>query len=511
MFQATRRRLAIWYTTVTAILLVIFTTGFYIYFRSTLIERIDDTLLHVVEIVERSLVIEPTSISPKENSKKLGINLQASFRDNAKTVEDDHIDLEWFSPTGELLWSTFSEPLNIPIHSNRIGETVRITPHSGKIETLQPITENSVLLRQVTDRVEVGRQVLGYLRVSHPWFEVTKPIRQLILDLSIGICLVVISVAGIGWLLSGLAIQPVRESYQHLKKFTADASHELRNPIAMIQTNVQVALADPKLASSEHQQQLQVIERLTRRLGRLVDDLLFLARQDSKIVQSEFSPVPLDALLIEVVEEQQAIATAQSINLELKISLPDFIEENSTSNQNSTSNYKYYKNQDNSQIIKHPVSEEDITLTGDWEQLARLFTNLISNGIQYTESGGHLVVELQRLPKAKKQILRTQKRELGDTSENSEVIFRGCQNLKTDCLKVTVKDNGIGISNENLSRLFDRFYRVDPVRSHGGTVGSGLGLAIALAIVENHHGQISIESRPQVGTMATVILPLHQS
>ncbi len=511
MFLTTRRRLAIWYTTVTAILLLIFATGFYLYFRSTLIERIDDTLLHVVEVVERSLVIEPTPTFPIRNSEKFRVNLEVSFRDNANTVEDDHIDIEWFSPTGELLWSTFSEPLNIPIHSNRIGETVRITPHSGKIETLEPITNNNLLLRQVTDRVEVGRQVLGYLRVSHPWFEVTKPIRQLILDLTIGICLVLISVGSIGWLLSGLAIQPVRESYQHLKKFTADASHELRNPIAMIQTNVQVALADPKLASSEHQQQLQVIERLTRRLGRLVDDLLFLARQDSKIVQSEFSAVPLDALLMEVVEEQQAIATAQGINLELKISLPDFIEENSISNQTPTSNYKHYKNQDNSQIIKHPISEEDITLTGDWEQLVRLFTNLISNGMQYTPSGGHLVVELQYLPKAKNQILRTQKEKLDNTSENSGVIFKGCQNLKNDCLKVTVKDNGIGIPNQDLSRLFERFYQVDPPRSHGGKVGSGLGLAIALAIVENHHGQISLESRPQVGTMATVILPLHQS
>lgn len=515
MFQTTRRRLAIWYTTVTAILLLIFTTGFYIYFRSTLIERIDDTLLHVVEIVERSLVIEPIIEPipnfPIGNSENFRVNLEVSFRDNANTVEDDHIDIEWFSPTGELLWSTFSEPLNIPIHSNRIGETVRIIPHSGKIETLQPIIDNSLLLRQVTDRVEVGRQVLGYLRVSHPWFEVTKPIRLLMLDLSIGTCLVLISVGGIGWLLSGLAIQPVRESYQHLKKFTADASHELRNPIAMIQTNVQVALADPKLVSSEHQQQLQVIERLTRRLGRLVDDLLFLARQDSRMVQSEFSPVPIEALLMEVVEEQQAIATAQGINLELKISLPDFIGENSIFNQNSTLNYKHHSKIDNSKIIKHPIFEEDITLIGDWEQLARLFTNLISNGMQYTQSGGHLVVELQYLPKAKKPMLRTQDGELGNTSKNSGVIFRGCQNIKNDCLQVTVKDNGIGIPTEALSRLFDRFYQVDSARSHGGIVGSGLGLAIALAIVENHCGQISIESCPQVGTMATVILPLHQS
>ncbi|NES68666.1 MAG: ATP-binding protein, partial [Okeania sp. SIO2D1] len=171
------------------------------------------------------------------------------------------------------------------------------------------------------------------------------------------------------------------------------------------------------------------------------------------------------------------------------------------------------KNQDTSSTIKNLVSEEDITLTGDWDQLARLFTNLISNAIQHTPSGGQIVVDLQHLPKLKKATLRTQKRELNNSSENSGVIFRGCQNLKYkyDCLQVTVKDNGIGIPIDTLSRLFDRFYRVDPARSHHGTVGSGLGLAIALAIIENHYGQISIESHPQVGTMATVTLPINQS
>ncbi|MDJ0552942.1 MAG: ATP-binding protein [Microcoleaceae cyanobacterium MO_207.B10] len=512
MFQATRRRLAIWYTIVTAILLLIFATGFYIYFRSTLIERIDDTLLHVVEVVERSLVIEPITIPPTENNKKVGVNLEASFRDNANTVEDDHIDIEWFSPTGELLWSTFSEPLNIPIHSNRTGETVRVTPHLGKVEVLKPQkTDNTLLLRQLTDRVEVGRQVLGYLRVSHPWFEVTKPIRQLMVDLSLGTCLIVISVGGIGWLLSGLAMEPVRESYQHLKTFTADASHELRSPIAMIQTNVQVALADPELDSSEHQQQLQVIERLTRRLGRLVDDLLFLARQDSGIVQSQFSPVPLDALLMEVVEEQQAIATTQGVGLELKISLPDFSGNNYLTGEKWNDKWNIDNNQEKLTDTYNPVTEEDITLEGDWDQLARLFTNLISNAIQYTPSGCQVLVELQPLAKPKKQILRTQKGEIATSASGKGVISRGCLNLKNDSLQVTVKDNGIGIPIEALPRLFDRFYRVDPARSHRGTVGSGLGLAIALAIVENHHGHIKVESCPEVGTTATVIFPVHSN
>ena len=445
MFQTTRRRLAIWYTAVTAVLLLVFATGFYFYVRNTLIDRIDDTLNHVVEVVERTLVIEPLTYGDKTKSQ---VNIQASFRDSTDAVEDDHIDLEWFSPTGELLWSTLSEPLNIPIHANRTGETVWVINNKLQSENYS--------LRQVTQQVEIGRQVLGYLRVSHPWFEVTKPIHQLIIDLILGASLTLICVAAIGWLLSGLAMKPVRESYGRLKQFTADASHELRNPIATIQTNVQVALAEPDIEPQQHQQ-LQVIERLTRRLGRLVDDLLFLARQDSGIVQQQWVDVPLDALLIEVIEEQLAIATTQNLSLSLE-------------------------------IVDRPNTEDNFTVLGDWDQLARLFTNLVSNCVQYTPSGGEIQVELQLAAKSKR------------TSP-----------MLNQALQVKITDTGIGISPEALPHIFDRFYRADPARTHRSAAGSGLGLAIAKAIVENHGGQIHIDSQLDRGTAITVTLPARKS
>lgn len=528
MFQATRRRLAIWYTAVTAVLLLLFATGFYFYVRNTLIDRIDDTLNHVVEIVERSLVIEPLKqpIAPSDvlSGTKFQVNISASFRDSNDAVDDDHIDLEWFSPTGELLWSTLSEPLNIPIHANRTGQTVwvnhklrfeggkqpeassatdfitdttdrgnhdltaeallaqrresrdfdtslnaslrqhqdlnrekSIAPKIDRV-SIKPISIGTIQnysLRQVTQRVQIGRQVLGYLRVSHPWFEVTKPIRQLIIDLILGASLTLICVAAIGWLLSGLAMKPVRESYGRLKQFTADASHELRNPIATIQTNVQVALAEPDIEPQQHQQ-LQVIERLTRRLGRLVEDLLFLARQDSGIVQQQWVDVPLDALLIEAIEEQLAIATTQNLSLCLE-------------------------------IIDSPNTEDNFTVLGDWDQLARLFTNLVSNAVQYTPSGGEIQVELQLAAKSKR---------------NSPMLHPAVQ--------VKVTDTGIGISPEALPHIFDRFYRADPARTHRSAAGSGLGLAIAKAIVENHRGQIHIDSQLSKGTAITVTLPAHK-
>ena len=490
MFQATRRRLAIWYTAVTAVLLLLFASGVYLYVRATLIERIDDTLNHVVEIVERCLTTSPCAstliFEPiNADADKFRVNLEASFHDNSDTVEDDHIDLEWFSPTGELLWSTLSEPLNIPIHANRTGETVRVVKgekEKGKDDKL--LTPNSplftpqspLLLRQVTQRVEVGRQVLGYLRVSHPWFEVTKPSRELIFDLALGIGLMVVSVGASGWFLSGKAMEPVGESYQRLKQFTADASHELRSPITLIQTNVQVALADLDLAETEattsmqYRQQLKVVERLTQRLGKLVNDLLFLARQDSGISKDIFSPCPLDALLMEVVEEQQLLVPEKKIALSLDLVDPPASETNPE------------------------LLENWFTLVGNWDQLVRLFTNLIANALHYTPAGGRVKVELARIE---------------GINRVSGLRYTSAQ------LQVKVSDTGVGIPAEALPRLFDRFYRVDPARTHttGNTAtasatGSGLGLAIAQAIVEHHQGHIQVESTQGIGTTFTVTLPI---
>ncbi|MEC4804520.1 MAG: HAMP domain-containing sensor histidine kinase [Jaaginema sp. PMC 1079.18] len=440
MFQTTRRRLALWYAIVTAILLLLFAIAIYSYFRSTLVDRMDDTLKHVVEVVERSLIIETP------DSQAGFLNIEASFHNNTPPVEDDRIDLEWFSPNGELMWSTLSDPLTIPIQIYPTAKTVQVTP--------------DYWLRQVTKRIESGRQVLGYLRVSHPWFEVTKPSRQLIFDLALWTAIGVSSVAWIGWWLSGIAIQPVRDSYQSLKQFTADASHELRNPIATIQTNVQALLTYPETDPQFQLLQLQAIERLTQRLGRLVNDLLFLARSDSGIVETQLQTLPLDALLIEIIEEQRLFAEQKGIYLSLQITEPQ-------------------------EATAEALGEDIFAVKGDWDRLARLFTNLVSNALEHS------------IPEDR-------------TADETIAVAVKIQRLEKDrqtWLQVDVCDTGQGIPEDAIAHIFDRFYRVDPSRFRSNTSGTGLGLAIAIAIVEHHHGHISVTSQPAVGTTFTVLLP----
>jgi two-component system, OmpR family, manganese sensing sensor histidine kinase len=340
MFQSTRRRLALWYSLVTATLLIIFACGFYGYVRITLIDRIDDTIAHVVEVLERSLI--------------RNINLESSL---GSDIEADHIDIEWFSPTGDLVWTTM--PKTAALHL-QIPDTSHFQPHSQLY--LQPKYRTTYLddepVRQLTEAVVFEQKLLGYLRVSHPWFEVTKPIHQLLVDLAIGTTIMIAVVALCGWWLSGIAIAPLKEAYQLLKQFTADASHELRNPIAVIQTNVQVALADPNPNWQDRQRQLLIIERITRRVTRLLEDLLFLARQETPLKVNDKNPCDISQILSNVIEEQQIIAQNQGITIEIS-NLP-----------------------------------ESAMVLGDRSQLIRLFTNLVSNAVAYTLVGGKVTVTL---------------------------------------------------------------------------------------------------------------------
>ncbi len=127
----------------------------------------------------------------------------------------------------------------------------------------------------------------------------------------------------------------------------------------------------------------------------------------------------------------------------------------------------------NSEIRVH----KDIKIIGNSEQLYRLFSNLIVNAIQYTLPGGEVTVILD--------------------SYDSDTEIR-------------VQDTGIGIAKNELSHVFDRFYRVNSDRSRH-TGGSGLGLAIAQAIVLSHHGSLDVESEIGKGSTFIVTLPCDRS
>jgi two-component system phosphate regulon sensor histidine kinase PhoR len=112
-------------------------------------------------------------------------------------------------------------------------------------------------------------------------------------------------------------------------------------------------------------------------------------------------------------------------------------------------------------------------IQADRTAMESLFTNLISNAVKYTTAGGSITIAVEE---------------------------------QGSFVKAAVTDTGIGIKREDVSRIFDKFYRVkSPDTRH--IVGTGLGLAIAKNIVDSHRGYLSVESVPGKGTTFTVLLP----
>jgi signal transduction histidine kinase len=118
---------------------------------------------------------------------------------------------------------------------------------------------------------------------------------------------------------------------------------------------------------------------------------------------------------------------------------------------------------------------EKFSICGDMRLIQRMIANLLDNAIKYTPSGGSIDVSI------------------GSMDNQSALI--------------AVKDTGIGISEQDLPHIFERFYRCDPSRSQAGT---GLGLSFARAVAQAHNGDITVTSAPKKGSTFTVIIPKDQ-
>ena len=124
------------------------------------------------------------------------------------------------------------------------------------------------------------------------------------------------------------------------------------------------------------------------------------------------------------------------------------------------------------------TEEDDIPdVNGDRERIEQVVTNIVSNAVKYTPDGGKIEIHV------------------GKSGKN---------------VYVRVSDNGIGIPEKDLPRLFDRFYRVDKARSRESG-GTGLGLSIATEIVQRHNGTLSLVDREGPGTTVRLELPIRQS
>ncbi len=264
----------------------------------------------------------------------------------------------------------------------------------------------------------------------------------LIVEFSAAGLVAAILVAIGGWIVAGQSAAPVERSFEQMRRFMADAAHELRTPLTVVRSRAEVALQLPR-SSDEYAEALRGIERESIRLGRIVEDLLMLARADAGQRPLERERVFLDDVALDAAETARVIAERKSVRLEV-------------------------------------LEFDEAPVVGDSALLRQLGLILLDNAIKFTPPGGKVRIAVRSTP--------------------------------TSAPTLVVSDTGVGISAEDLPRIFDRFFRGDPSRTRGdgsvsATEGAGLGLSIAQWIAEEHHAVISVESRLGSGTDVTVQFP----
>jgi len=230
------------------------------------------------------------------------------------------------------------------------------------------------------------------------------------------------------------------------KDFVANVSHELRTPLSMLQ-GYSEALLDDIVSSPEEKKELaRVIYDESLRMGRLVQDLLDLARMEAGQLALHATATDLLPLLQRVHRKFAALARDRGVMLNLQT----------------------------------PEAEGALRIErADEDRLEQVLTNLLDNALRHTPAGKEIVVRAEHLP--------------GEAGAGEFV-------------RLEVEDQGQGIPPEDVPYIFERFYKADKARTR--TSGTGLGLAIVKNLVEAHDGSVGVRSQIGQGTTFTVILPV---
>jgi len=239
-----------------------------------------------------------------------------------------------------------------------------------------------------------------------------------------------------------------KEIDQLKSDFISHVSHELRTPLIAIEKAISLTMGvDSGVSDEDRKNFMSIAQRNLQRLTRLISDLLDISKIEAGKMRLNLTVVDLGEVVQHVLDTLDTWAKTKDIKLE-KILYPDKIE-----------------------------------ILMDTDRMVQVLTNLIGNGIKFTNKGGSISVEVKERP--------------------PDELFPEV------AVQVTVQDTGIGIDYEDIKRIFDKFEQVKGVNS-SGVGGTGLGLPIAKEIIQMHGGKIWAESSKGCGSKFTFLLPQRQ-
>jgi heavy metal sensor kinase len=456
-------KLTIWYGGILAVILIIFSSGVYIYFKNSLEKSIDVKIKSIAEVLASSMTEEhggnvfgnferylENVLGKKPKGKFIQI-IDSSGKIGAKMndIETDVIPTRFNSTEralkGEIVYETVEDVnprlrmITMPILDNKkITSIVQVGSSLADFdETMRELLIIMIISIPTSISVTI---IVGYFMAKKTLKPVDQ-IRRAAVKISSSNLDERIDIKGRKDELGRLAetfnamISRLKDSFQRINQFSIDVSHELKTPLTILKGETEVALRKDR-DNSEYINLLQSNLEEIDRMARIIDDLLLLSKADIQDMKLNIENISLRDLVADVCMNMKIFADNKEITL----------------------------------IVEELA---DVRLVGDELKLRRMLLNILENGIKYTPKGG--VVNISSY------------------TNNGYVC-------------INVKDNGMGISGDDIKYIFDRFYRAD--RSRKRESGSGLGLSISKWIAEAHKGTIEVTSQLSKGSQFLIKLPI---
>ncbi|MDK4238487.1 HAMP domain-containing sensor histidine kinase [Corynebacterium propinquum] len=248
------------------------------------------------------------------------------------------------------------------------------------------------------------------------------------------------------------SIESAQSKEEQMRRFVGDASHELRTPLTSLRGYVELYRSG---ATDDVDHVFATIDDESARMKLLVEDLLALTRAEGSRLDKR--TVDVLELSLAVVGSARAAFPERTIDVD-----------------NKTTDI--------------PV------VSGDPDRLHQVLLNLITNGLNHGGPDASVTLTLRKETRA-------------DSADGADSANGAGAARKSDYVCIDVSDDGRGMSEEVAGLIFERFYREDPSRARGAGGGSGLGLAIVKSLVDQHDGEITVDSTPGEGSTFTVCIP----
>jgi signal transduction histidine kinase len=409
-----RHRLTIWYVATFGLIIFLLGMGLFAVISYQLSQQLDDSLRSAtLELVRAARIRE---MEAGAHGRVLDAVDELNIPDRILYLLD--VNGDPIKPAKADTW---------------IREAARKAGATGQITIQSDLPEDKTLrLHAMRFKLVSGRELVAVAMADQ--VELEDKYSDLITAFVVIAFAALILLAAGGFILVRKSTAPIERSIEFMRRFMADAAHELRTPITILRTRAEVALQQPREAAN-YVSALQGIEAEARRLGGIVDSLLVLARADAGERQIEKTRIFLDDIAIDAAGAAQVVARQKKVDVTVDLF-------------------------------------EEAPVYGDPILIRQLIMIVLDNAVKFTDAGGQVHVRVSMLEGAP---------------------------------TFAVEDTGIGIKQEELSRVFQRFFRGETARSR--TNGAGLGLSIASWIAREHGADISLSSEFGTGTNVIITFP----